>query len=264
LSIGKLIGRGRVAEVYAWGDRDVLKLFFEGYATENVAQEVAAARVVHAVGLPTPAVGEVISFNNRHGIIFERLYGPSMLAEMSAKPWKVLHFARLLADLQVAINSHTASGLPSQRLKLQQSINSVSTLPVERRYAALRAVQDLPEANALCHGDFHPGNVVMSQSGAMIIDWTTATSGDPLVDVARTSLLLRLGELPPGIPLITRVLVTIGRKLFHAAYMRRYSKLRPATRRVIAAAQLPVAASRLAAGIPGERSKLLQIIQSPA
>ena len=138
MSIGKLIGRGRVAEVYAWGDREVVKLFHDGYSAEAVEREAEISRAVHALGLPTPAVGEVVTINNRLGIVFERLDGPSMLAEMSARPWKILAFARLLAELQFAIGNRLISGLPSQRLHLRQSIMSASSLPAEIDHDVLR------------------------------------------------------------------------------------------------------------------------------
>lgn len=48
--------------------------------------------------------------------------------------------------------------------------------------------------------DFHPDNVLLAARGPVIIDWPDATRGQPLADVARTSLLLRLGGLPPGWP----------------------------------------------------------------
>jgi Ser/Thr protein kinase RdoA (MazF antagonist) len=135
-------------------------------------------------------------------------------------------------------------------MRLRQGIPSDSTLLVDQREAALEAIEHLGEASSLCHGDFHPGNVVMTRGDKpIIIDWTTATSGEPAVDAARTSLLLQLGELPPGTLALIRLMVAIGRTVFHAAFLRRYYRLNPAARRAVAQALLPVAVSRLAIGI---------------
>ena len=53
---GPLLGQGRSAEVYAWGDHQVLKLFFSSWSPEWIEQEARVARVVHEAGLAAPAL----------------------------------------------------------------------------------------------------------------------------------------------------------------------------------------------------------------
>ena len=53
---------------------------------------------------------------------------------------------------------------------------------------------------SVCHGDFHPLNVLVDRDESMVIDWTDAALGDRHGDVARTHLLsLRrgAGDLKP-------------------------------------------------------------------
>ena len=45
----------------------------------------------------------------------------------------------------------------------------------------------------LCHGDLHPSNVILTRDGPVIVDWFDASRGDPVADVARSSLML-LGD----------------------------------------------------------------------
>ena len=42
------------------------------------------------------------------------------------------------------------------------------------------------EGERLLHLDFHPDNVLLSQRGPVVIDWTNARAGDPAFDVAMT------------------------------------------------------------------------------
>jgi len=129
----------------------------------------------------------------------------------------------------------------------------------ELKEQALEALERLPDGDALCHGDFHPDNILMSPRGPVIIDWPDATSGHPLADVARSSLLMRVGGLPPGTA--RRWLVESMRALFHAVYVRRYFGLRPGAREQLAAWQLPVAAARLSEDIPEERERVLALVK---
>jgi len=255
-----LIGRGRIAEVFAWGDDQVLKLFYPGQLLDWIEEEARISRLVYETGVATPAVGDVIEVDGRHGIIYGRVHGPSMLTEMSSKPWKLGPSAKMLAKLHVSMHTKMVTNLPSQRQILQRSIQSVTVLTDQKKGAILKVLDSLPDGHVLCHGDFHPDNVVMSANGAMVIDWTTASQGNPLADAARTSLILQLGELSPGTPKLIQWMTRIGRGLFHQAYLRHYFQLHPASAQEFARWQLPMAVARLNDGIAEEQAQLLSLI----
>ena len=59
-SLGKPIALGRTAEVYAWEEGQVLKLFLDWFSADRVEYEAQIAGPVHASGLPVPAVGDVV------------------------------------------------------------------------------------------------------------------------------------------------------------------------------------------------------------
>jgi aminoglycoside phosphotransferase (APT) family kinase protein len=103
----------------------------------------------------------------------------------------------------------------------------------------------LPDGNSLLHGDFHPGNVLLSSRGPVVIDWPNATAGDATADFARTDLLLRMGDPPPGTPALVRYLQGFGRKLIRSAYRRAYLKARPTDEALCARWQLVRTADRL-------------------
>ncbi len=54
---GARIGRGRTAEVFAWKDNQVLKLFLEWVSARDVDYEARVTEQAHRAGLPVPAVG---------------------------------------------------------------------------------------------------------------------------------------------------------------------------------------------------------------
>ena len=51
----------------------------------------------------------------------------------------------------------------------------------------------MPKHNKVCHGDFNPSNIIITEDGTpYIIDWAHATQGNASADVARTYLLFCL------------------------------------------------------------------------
>jgi aminoglycoside phosphotransferase (APT) family kinase protein len=57
------------------------------------------------------------------------------------------------------------------------------------RARLLEKLAALPEGHSLCHGDFHPFNVVGPLESPTLLDWLDACSGPPTADVCRTFVL---------------------------------------------------------------------------
>jgi aminoglycoside phosphotransferase (APT) family kinase protein len=243
----KPIALGRTAEIYAWEDGWVLKLFRDWFSEESVRTEAKLARAVQVAGLPVPAVGEIVEIGNRLGLPYQRVDGSSILAQVRARPWTLPKFSRLLAELQARLHDTEAvEGLPSQRQRLETKIRRAQGLSPELRAAALDALAAMPRGSRLCHGDFHFDNVLITAQGPVVIDWIDAASGRPLADVARSSVIL-LGILAPGsgATWVERVLV----RWHHRIYLRHYFRLRPGGEEEYRAWRPIVAAARMSEGI---------------
>jgi uncharacterized protein (TIGR02172 family) len=256
---GKLIGQGRTAEIYAWGDGQALKLYHAGWPASWVEHEAQVTRALAATGLPIPAVGDSLELDGRYGVLFERVAGPSLVRQFSARPWTLARALRAFTDLHLTMHNCVVARLPPQREQLARQIREASPLPEGIREAALERLDQLPDGDALCHGDYHPDNVLMTRAGPIIIDWGSVSSGNPLADVAQTELLLRVGELPS--PHLAGWLLAFARAFVRRAYVRRYLRRRPASANELAAWRLPIAVARLGEGIAGERDKLLRLIE---
>ena len=257
---GPKIAQGRTAEIFLWKDNQVLKLFRKSYRPTAVEREARTTQAVHAVGPPVPLVKARVEVEDRLGIVFERVEGPSMWGLCRSKPWKVVRLGRALAGLHAEMHSRKIPELPSLRGRLEEKIRTVAVLPSPTKKTVLKILEQLPEGSAVCHGDFHPDQIIMSRRGPIIVDWIDATQGNPLADVTRTLLILQTGELPPFIA--GRWLINRVRGLFHSIYLRSYLQLHPASREQIAAWQLPVAAARLTEDIPEEKDHLLALIEA--
>jgi aminoglycoside phosphotransferase (APT) family kinase protein len=258
--LGTLLARGRTADLYAWEAGQVLKLFHHGCTLQRVEHEAAITRAVCAAGLEVPVVDEVVEVSGRFGLVYTRVDGPSLLATLSRQPWTIGRAARLLATLHTTLHTYTIPALPSQRHSLTTRIQAATSLSPLLKEAVLHMVSTLPDDARLCHGDFHPGNVLMTVPGPVIIDWPDATSGNPMADVARTSLLLRVSEIPPGTP--RRWILASGRRWLHQRYLAHYFRQCPGMRAQLIAWQPVIAAARLAEGLPAERERLLAMVKA--
>ena len=257
------IAEGATAEVFAWDADKILKLYHEGTSPGEVEQEAACASIAHDAGLNTPAVIDTINIENRQGIIFERVHGVTMLEAIRANPQQLISYAHLLAELQIDMHTRTVSKLPAQCQRLQHRIQSHSGLAEEIKSALLKDLDRLQDDNAICHGDLHPENILLTAEEPVIIDWVDATQGSPLVDAARTTLLLRVGDLPASMNERRRQDIAEMRYLFYEAYLEHYTQMQSISREAIAHWELPVAIARLSEGISNdEKSELLDIINA--
>ena len=258
---GPLIARGRTAELFAWGDAQVLKLLHDWCPTHWVSHEVEVGRRLATTNLPLPRVLAVIGVGGQRGILYERVDGPSMLDLIARRPWLASRMAALLAELHVAIHARPGHGFPRLKEGLEREIGRAADLSPVQKERIVAKLRRLPDGGALCHSDFHPGQVLLSPRGPVVIDWLTAQCGPPPADVARTLLLFAVGAAPEPSRL-KRAVIDATRALFRRRYLQRYLELSPGvTLAQIEAWRLPVMAARLAEAIPEERARLLAAIE---
>ncbi|MCD4751684.1 MAG: phosphotransferase [Anaerolineaceae bacterium] len=247
-NLDKPIAYGRTAEIYAWGNEQVLKLFHDWYGFENIKNERRIAQVVHASGLPVPSVGEIIHIKGQTGLIFQRAEGFTMEEMISRKLWRVFHYAKWMADLHAEMHANTPrADIPDQHQRLIKKINHAEPLSDDLRSRILAALESMPEGSGLCHGDFHPGNIIIGGKDAIIIDWVDVSLGNPLADLARTTILVIEAIETNKIQNPLTKLFTRG---FHNSYIHRYFSLRPGGEEEYSRWLPIVAAARLSENIP--------------
>ena len=198
--LGALLGRGYVAEVFAYGEDRAIKLFFDedgGEAAEREAHITAAAA---EAGLPAPKIWETLTVNGRPGIVMERVEGPTMMRWGTTFPWRIYTGAKMMARLHVEVHSKAGVDIPDLRDRLRGRIAESEVVEDDLKSAALERLESLPDGDYICHGDFHPDNLIMTKTGPAIIDWEFGAKGVPEADIARTVVLVQ-----SGIPLVSGV-----------------------------------------------------------
>lgn len=191
------LGVGRSAEVFADAPGRVLKLYVAGSDPEAIAAEFRASRLAHAQGLPSVRAHAVVARGERTGILFDRVEGRTLLRHCGVNPLRVMPGFRALALMHRRIHARSGAGLPDQHAILRESIVR-ARISEGARAAALARLERLPRGEALCHGDLHPENVLVTRDGWRVVDWQKAVAGHPAADVARTAMLIRFGRVVDG------------------------------------------------------------------
>ena len=188
----KLVGSGRRADVYDLGDGKVLRRYRDPAVTAGREAEVMAHALAH--GVPVPEVFDVSGAD----IVMEHVVGPTMLQDLSRRPWALDRHARMLAALH-------------------RTVHAVPAL------SWLRA--PFGDGPVLLHTDLHPGNVILTEAGPRLIDWEGAARGPAEADVALTWVVIATSEVPG--PLVQRTVVGAVQAMFARRYLAAVHPLAP-------------------------------------
>jgi aminoglycoside phosphotransferase (APT) family kinase protein len=259
------VGEGREAEIFAWDEGTVLRLLRRSSDSTRVEREAAAMRAAAEGRVDVPNVYGTTMVDGRAGLIMDRVDGSDLITLMGRRPWMVSRAARIVGTTQARMHDVVA---PPDLVNLHEhvrfKIGAASDLPAELAAFALATLQTLPDGDRLCHGDFHPGNVLLGRDGPAVIDWTDATRGDPAADLARTRLLLNVGAVEEHMPALVRRLQAFGRGAFYRRYVRAYEQARPIEADLVDRWEIVRSADRVFEAIPAERAALVQILERRA
>ena len=190
-TIGRLLASGNVAEVFEWGSR-VVKLYRCSARKATAFREAANHAAVEAMALPVPAVLGVLEVGGRWGIVFDRVKESSFAERMREDPSLIPECLLALARVHAHIHDQPAPQLlASLKSRLATNIAGTGLLDEPLKQILLGRLAGMPDGDRLCHGDFHPVNVLGQNSLPMVIDWPDTCCGDPAADVCRSYLLLK-------------------------------------------------------------------------
>lgn len=179
---GALVGRGRSTEMRTYGDH-VVRINLAGATLTHEAQAMAHVR---SAGFPVP---ETFGQPEPSQLVMERIDAPTMLDEITSKPWLVNKHARTLAHLHRRLGDIDAPD-------------------------GWVAVSD---GTSVCHLDLGPDNVKMTANGPVVMHWENAARGDPAFDAAVTYTILRTS--PSGGGVAARAMVAALRQRFARAFI---------------------------------------------
>ncbi len=180
---GEIVGKGAQATVYAKGAYAV-KLYREGYPKTNVFSEAVMMANLERENFPSPKVYEVLLVNGRYALRMDRVKGEVMSGAL-LDPATRDGALTALVDLQCRLQQHCdAAWAPELKLRFRNDLVNNDRLSAAFREVLLEELAGLPEGRALCHCDFHAGNVFFDGTDYTIIDLLQISRGDPAADAA--------------------------------------------------------------------------------
>ncbi len=196
MKLDKVIAVRNNKTIYRDGDRCV-KVFDEHYSKADVLNEALNQARIEETGLNIPRILEVTMLEDKWAIVSEYIKGKTLAQLMEENPEKKDEYIERLVDLQIEVHSKKSPLLNKLKDKMNRKI-SAADVDATTRYDLHTRLEGMPKHAKVCHGDFNPSNIIISEDGkAYILDWSHATQGNASADAARTYLLFHLaGDLP--------------------------------------------------------------------
>lgn len=192
MKLDTVLSKRKDKTLYKDGDR-VIKLFDEQFSKADVLNEALNQSLIEQeTDLDIAKVLEVTKIDGKWAIILEYIEGETLDSLMEKNPDKMDEYLELFVDLQLQMHKKTAPDLKKLKDKMNRKI-SLTNLDATTRYELHTRLEGMPKHNKVCHGDFHPSNIIITPDGKpYIIDWAHATQGNASADVARSYLLFNL------------------------------------------------------------------------
>jgi aminoglycoside phosphotransferase (APT) family kinase protein len=240
--------RFRLVDVPAPWDRPLVVRLFPPTVPESVVRlEGTVQRGMASAGIPTP---EVVHFDvdarldGRRCFVMEFMDGVPMLGGITAGtivrqgPRLLTRLSRTIADVQVGLHAVDPAPIVAELgdvpIRVDRWFDRLQVVVDEGATGFERARRWLvehrpPEAGALvlCHGDLHPGNLLVDERGNVtaVLDWTVTTLAEPALELGFTTMALSLVPLDAS-PFVQRVARAAGRGIARR-YVRAYLARNP-------------------------------------
>ena len=193
MNLENVIAQRKNKTIYRDGDK-CIKVFDAEYSKADVLNEALNQARIEETGLNIPRVLAVTTVDGKWAIVSEFIQGKTLaqLMQEDTEGERTEEYLELLVDLQLKMHAMTCPMLNKLKDKMNRKI-SQSDLDATTRYDLHTRLEGMPKHNKVCHGDFNPSNIIITEDGTpYILDWSHATQGNASADAARTYLLFCL------------------------------------------------------------------------
>jgi len=252
-----LIARGGQADIYDYGGGKVIRVPRRTQDYDRIRYEYKIYLSLSGSNVAAPKVYDLVEVDGAPSIIMERILGTSMMDQIKKQPHLIRRKAVDLANMHLGLLRVSADvSITNAKDQAKYCIGKSGSLTEHTKQVLMDTMEHLPAGNSLCHGDFHPGNILHRDGTDYIIDWSGATKGDAAYDVAHTYILLRVVPRAPGIGLLMHGIQKLLGRAMASIYLKTIMKSIAIDRSQLSKWVLIKAAERTYYGLPSEMARL--------
>ena len=180
------IGRGANGRLYRIDQDNVVKVYKNADALEDIRNEREKAKLALILGIPTAISYDVVKVGESYGSVFELLNARSFAKILAREPekmdWCVQEFVRLLRKIHGTLVPQ--GKLPDTReTAIGWARFLQDYLPEEKGKKLLALIEAVPHDDHMIHGDYHTRNLELQNDEVLLIDMDTLAVGHPIFEL---------------------------------------------------------------------------------
>ena len=179
------IDEGNTAEIFQLDNNRALKFFKSGYSKDVMLQEYHNHQLVSRLIPNVPKLYEIVEENGRVGYVMERIKGIRLAGHLLNE----VTFAYAMEQF-VSLHKEWNKEAPAEIVSYKAWM--IDTIQIKKNALELISkINQLPDGNILCHGDFHPYNILVTEDNKpFVIDFANVCRAPKEYDIARTYFLM--------------------------------------------------------------------------
>lgn len=201
----EVIGRGANGTIYRIDKDNVVKVYNNENALEEIQNEREVARLALILGIPTAISYDVVRVGNSYGSVFELLNAKSFSKILANEPeridWCVQEYVNLLRKIHSTLVPK--GDLPDIKETVIGWAKFLEDyIPEEYAQKLMNMVKAVPHDDHMIHGDYHTKNIELVGDEVLLIDMDTLAVGHPVFELASMfNALIGYSECDPQIVL---------------------------------------------------------------
>ncbi|MBQ9355186.1 MAG: anti-sigma factor antagonist [Clostridia bacterium] len=181
------IGRGANGTIYRIDQDNVVKVYNNADALQDIQHEREVAKLALILGIPTAISYDVVKVGESYGSVFELLNASSFSKILSTEPdkfdWCVKEYVNMLKKIHSTVVP--VGKLPDMKETVVSWAEFMQDyLPEDKAKKLLDLVRSVPHDDHMIHGDYHTKNLELVGDEVLIIDMDTLAVGHPIFELA--------------------------------------------------------------------------------
>ncbi len=191
MSLGNVVATRERKTIYRDGDK-LYKVFDNDFLKSDILNEALNQARIEETNLNIPKIQAITMVDGKWAIVSDFIEGETLDKMMKDNPDKADEYLELFVELQLVVHAQKAPLLNKLKDKMKRKIDETD-LNATIRYELHTRLESMPKHNKVCHGDFNPSNIIITEDGTpYIIDWSHASQGNAAADAAITYLLFKI------------------------------------------------------------------------